>query len=79
MTKASLLPHRPSSCELHGANGRALRARLTEWERELHYLKFRIAEWKQFGSAEHEDYYEFRQYLFRKVTEHMYFELKVRP
>ncbi|KAI0059952.1 hypothetical protein BV25DRAFT_1828371, partial [Artomyces pyxidatus] len=63
--------------ELHREGGQLLKSRLNEWERELQYLKFRIAEWKQFASAEHEEYYEFRDYLLRKLTDHMHFELKV--
>jgi hypothetical protein len=64
--------------ELHRKGGVLLKARLSEWERELQYLRFRIAEWKQFGSADHSDYYEFRSFLLQKVRNHLQFELKVR-
>ena len=64
--------------ELHRKGGVLLKARLSEWERELQYLRFRIAEWKQFGSAEHPDYYEFRSFLLQRVRNHLHFELKVR-
>ena len=63
--------------ELHRKGGALLKARLTEWERELHYLRFRIAEWKEFGSVEHPDYYSFRTFLLQKVRNHLLFELKV--
>jgi hypothetical protein len=74
---------RPSSLplyggEIHRKGGVLLKARLSEWERELQYLRFRIAEWKVFGSVEHPDYYQFRAFLFQKVRDHLYFELKVR-
>ncbi|KAI0301385.1 hypothetical protein BC826DRAFT_1183354 [Russula brevipes] len=62
--------------ELHRKGGILLKARLGEWERELQYLRFRIAEWKQFGSAEHPDYYPFRSFLLEKVRNHLLFELK---
>jgi hypothetical protein len=65
--------------ELHRDGGALLKARLCEWERELQYLRFRIAEWKEFGSVEHPDYYAFRSFLFEKVRNHLFFELKVRP
>ena len=65
--------------ELHRKGGVLLKARLTEWERELQYLRFRIAEWKEFGSVEHPDYYSFRSFLLQKVRNHLFFELKVRP
>ena len=65
--------------ELHRKGGVLLKARLSEWERELQYLRFRIAEWKQFGSADHADYTEFRSFLLQKVRNHLQFELKVRP
>ena len=64
--------------ELHREGGVLLKARLSEWERELQYLRFRIAEWKQFGSADHPDYKEFRSFLLQKVSNHLRFELKVR-
>ena len=64
--------------ELHRKGGVLLKARLSEWERELQYLRFRIAEWKQFGSADHADYHEFRSFLLQKVRNHLQFELKVR-
>jgi hypothetical protein len=64
--------------EIHRKGGILLKARLSEWERELQYLRFRIAEWKVFGSVEHPDYYPFRAFLFQKVRDHLYFELKVR-
>lgn len=64
--------------ELHQTGGDLLKARLSEWERELQYLRFRIAEWKQFGSVEHPDYYPFRSFLLQKIRNHIYFELKVR-
>lgn len=63
--------------ELHRKGGVLLKARLVEWERELLYLRFRIAEWKEFGSVEHPDYYSFRAFLFQKVRNHLFFELKV--
>jgi hypothetical protein len=63
--------------ELHRKGGVLLKARLIEWERELLYLRFRIAEWKEFGSVEHPDYYSFRAFLFQKVRNHLFFELKV--
>lgn len=63
--------------ELHRKGGVLLKARLTEWERELLYLRFRIAEWKEFGSVEHPDYYSFRAFLLQKVRNHLFFELKV--
>jgi hypothetical protein len=63
--------------ELHRKGGVLLKARLNEWERELNYLRFRIAEWKEFGSVEHPDYYPFRSFLLQKVRNHLYFELKV--
>jgi hypothetical protein len=56
--------------------GILLKARLSE-ELELQYLRFRIAEWKLLGSVEHPDYYPFRDFLFQKVRDHLYFELKV--
>ena len=65
--------------ELHRKGGVLLKARLCEWDRELQYLRYRIAEWKQFGSVEHPDYYTFRAFLFEKVRNHLFFELKVRP
>jgi hypothetical protein len=65
--------------ELHRKGGVLLKARLSEWERELQYLRFRIAEWKQFGSADHADYTVFRSFLLQKVRNHLQFELKVRP
>ncbi len=65
--------------ELHRKGGVLLKARLSEWERELQYLRFRIAEWKQFGSVDHPDYYAFRSFLLQKVQNHLQFELKVRP
>ena len=64
--------------ELHRKGGVLLKAGLSEWERELQYLRFRIAEWKQFGSADHKDYYDFRSFLLQKVRNHLVFELKVR-
>lgn len=64
--------------ELHRKGGVLLKAGLSEWERELQYLRFRIAEWKQFGSADHKDYYGFRTFLLQKVQNHLLFELKVR-
>lgn len=64
--------------ELHRKGGVLLKARLSEWERELQYLRFRIAEWKQFGSADDADYNEFRSFLLQKVRNHLQFELKVR-
>lgn len=64
--------------ELHRKGGVLLKARLSEWERELNYLRFRIAEWKEFGSVEHPDYYPFRSFLLEKVGSHLHFELKVR-
>ena len=64
--------------ELHRKGGVLLKARLSEWERELQYLRFRIAEWKQFASADHEDYNGFRSFLLQKVRNHLQFELKVR-
>ncbi|KAI0298374.1 hypothetical protein B0F90DRAFT_1669103 [Multifurca ochricompacta] len=63
--------------ELHRKGGVLLKARLKEWERELQYLRFRIAEWKEFGSVEHPDYYPFRTFLLQKVRNHLYFELKI--
>ena len=63
--------------ELHRKGGVLLKARLSEWERELNYLRFRIAEWKEFGSVEHPDYYPFRSFLLDKVRNHLHFELKV--
>jgi hypothetical protein len=63
--------------ELHRRGGVLLKARLSEWERELNYLRFRIAEWKEFGSVEHPDYYPFRSFLLDKVRNHLHFELKV--
>lgn len=63
--------------ELHRRGGVLLKARLKEWERELNYLRFRIAEWKEFGSVEHPDYYPFRSFLLQKVRNHLHFELKV--
>lgn len=62
--------------ELHRRGGVLLKARLNEWERELNYLRFRIAEWKEFGSVEHPDYYPFRTFLLQKVQNHLHFELK---
>ncbi|KAI9438177.1 hypothetical protein H4582DRAFT_2148458 [Lactarius indigo] len=62
--------------ELHRRGGVLLKARLNEWERELNYLRFRIAEWKEFGSVEHPDYYPFRSFLLQKVRNHLHFELK---
>ncbi|KAI9447140.1 hypothetical protein BJY52DRAFT_1313337 [Lactarius psammicola] len=62
--------------ELHRRGGVLLKARLNEWERELNYLRFRIAEWKEFGSIEHPDYYPFRSFLLQKVRNHLHFELK---
>lgn len=64
--------------ELRREGGVLLKARLSEWERELQYLRFRIAEWKQFGSADHPDYKGFRSFLLQKVSDHLRFELKVR-
>lgn len=64
--------------ELHRKGGVLLKARLCEWERELQYLRYRIAEWKQFGTVEHPDYYPFRAFLLEKVHNHIVFELKVR-
>lgn len=64
--------------ELHRKGGVLLKARLREWERELQYLRYRIAEWKQFGTVEHPDYYPFRAFLLEKVRNHIVFELKVR-
>ena len=64
--------------ELHRKGGVLLKARLREWERELQYLRYRIAEWKQFGTVEHPDYYPFRAFLLDKVRNHIVFELKVR-
>ena len=63
--------------ELHRRGGVLLKARLSEWERELNYLRFRIAEWKEFGSVEHPDYYPFHSFLLDKVRNHLHFELKV--
>ena len=65
--------------ELHRKGGVLLKARLGEWERELHYLRFRIAEWKEFASVEHPDYQPFRSFLLQKVRHHLHFELKVGP
>ncbi|KAI0249301.1 hypothetical protein BJV78DRAFT_707346 [Lactifluus subvellereus] len=62
--------------ELHRKGGVLLKARLGEWERELQYLRFRIAEWKEFGSIEHPDYLPFRAFLLQKVRDHLLFELK---
>jgi hypothetical protein len=67
----------PYGGELHRKGGVLLKARLSEWERELNYLRFRIAEWKEFGSVEHPDYYPFRTFLLEKVGSHLRFELKV--
>ena len=64
--------------ELHRNGGALLKARLCEWERELQYLRFRISEWKEFGSVEHPDYSSFRTFLLQKVRNHLFFELKVR-
>ena len=64
--------------ELHRKGGVLMKARLSEWERELQYLRFRIAEWKEFGTADHPDYYGFRSFLLHKVRNHLHFELKVR-
>jgi len=64
--------------ELHRKGGALLKARLCEWDCELQYLRYRIAEWKQFGTVEHPDYYTFRAFLFEKVRNHLFFELKVR-
>ena len=64
--------------ELHRRGGVLMKARLSEWERELQYLRYRIAEWKQFGSVDHQDYYAFRSFVLDKVRNHVYFELKVR-
>jgi hypothetical protein len=66
--------------ELHRKGGVLLKpeARLREWDRELQYLRYRIAEWKQFGTIEHPDYYPFRAFLLEKVRNHLFFELKVR-
>jgi hypothetical protein len=64
--------------ELHRKGGVLLKARLREWDRELQYLRYRIAEWKQFGTVEHPDYYPFRSFLLQKVLNHLFFELKVR-
>ena len=64
--------------ELHRKGGALMKARLSEWERELQYLRFRIAEWKEFGTADHPDYYGFRSFLLHKVRNHLHFELKVR-
>ncbi|KAN0139321.1 hypothetical protein V8E53_002822 [Lactarius tabidus] len=66
----------PYGGELHRKGGVLLKARLSEWERELNYLRFRIAEWKEFGSVEHPDYYPFRTFLLEKVGSHLRFELK---
>ena len=63
--------------ELHRKGGVLLKARLSEWERELNYLRFRIAEWKEFGSVEHPDYSPFHPFLLDKVHNHLDFELKV--
>ncbi|THH11966.1 hypothetical protein EW146_g7866 [Bondarzewia mesenterica] len=54
-----------------------MRARLAELDTELNYLKFRIAEWKEFASADHEEYYGFRDYLLRKLSEHMITEMEI--
>ena len=64
--------------ELHRKGGVLMKARLSEWERELQYLRFRIAEWKEFGTVEHPDYYAFRSFLLQRVRNHLHFELKVR-
>jgi hypothetical protein len=64
--------------ELYREGSVSLKARLSLWERELQYLRFRIAEWKQFGSADHADYYGFRSFLLKKVRNHLQFELRVR-
>src|SRR5882762_2266667 len=63
--------------ELHKKGGDLLRARLDEWVQELQYLKYRIAEWIQFGTPEQEEYYDFREWLLKKVGDHLHFELKV--
>jgi hypothetical protein len=65
--------------ELHLRGGVLMKARLSEWERELQYLRYRIAEWKEFGSIDHPDYYAFRSFLLQKIRNHLLFELKVRP
>jgi hypothetical protein len=65
--------------ELHLRGGILMKARLSEWERELQYLRYRIAEWKEFGSIDHPDYYAFRSFLLQKIRNHLLFELKVRP
>ena len=64
--------------ELHRKGGVLMKARLSGWERELQYLRFRIAEWKEFGTVEHPDYYAFRSFLLQRVRNHLHFELKVR-
>jgi hypothetical protein len=64
--------------ELHRKGGDVLKGRLGEMERELQYLRFRIVEWKQFASADHPVYYEFRSFLLQKIRNHLQFELRVR-
>lgn len=54
-----------------------LKSRLDEWDKELNYLKFRIAEWKEFGGVDCREYYVFRQFLLLKLTDHMYTEVQV--